>query len=240
MKKAYLLILITIAGFTWGLSSCRFGCVKGSGHVVSEVRKLNDFSKIDISGLFKIILKQDSTLNLSVSADDNLIKYIKTNVSGNKLHISTGNKNICNVGEMVITIGVHDLEAIKSSGAVEISTDGKLVTKNLHFDLSGIAKVNMELNAANVSTEGSGATDVTLRGQASSHNINLSGGGKIHAFDFVVGNYNIESSGASECEINVLHELNVKSSGASSIKYKGNPASVNNNKSGVSSITKVE
>lgn len=64
--------------------------------------------------------------------------------------------------------------------------------------------------------------------------------GKINAFDFVVGEYTIRSSGASHCKINVLKTLNVHSSGASEIKYKGSPSTVNNDKSGASSIEKVD
>lgn len=221
------------------LSSCNFACVKASGNQVSENRKVSDFTRIEVSGAFKIILKQDSSLNIAVTADDNLQKYIKTEVSGNRLRIYTDNKNICNGGQIIVTIGVHKLEAIKLSGANELSGDGKLVAGDINFKLSGVAKVNLDIDAANVKTEGSGATEIILKGQASAHKVNLSGGGKIHAFDFVVGNYDISTSGASECEINVLHALNVRSSGASSIKYKGNPESVNNDKSGVSSITKV-
>ncbi len=240
MKRYYLNIITIVAVITVTLlPACRFGCVHGSGNQVSEIRKVAGFSRIDVSGAFKIILKQDSSLTVNINTDDNLVKYVKTDVSGDKLRISTRGKNICTNGPIVITIGIHHLGEIKSSGAVDFETAGKLVTGDLSFKLSGITKINMELDAANVSTESSGASEINLKGQASSHSVDLNGGGKIHAFDFVVGNYNISTSGASDCEINVLHQLNVKSSGASSIKYKGNPSSVNSDKSGISSITKV-
>jgi hypothetical protein len=240
MKKAYLTALTVFAGISLLLlSSCRLNCVKGSGKEGSESRKVTDFTKLDISGNYKVILKQDSSLGIAITADDNLLKYIKTEVNGDKLKISTDNKNICSNGDVVITIGVHNIEAIHASGAIDIKSDGKIVAKNFDFDLSGATKINMDLDAADVSTDGSGVTEVTLRGQASSHHVDLSGGGKIHAFDFIVGNYDIETSGASDCDINVLHELSVNSSGASDIKYKGNPTTINNKKAGISAITKV-
>jgi len=240
MKRYRLNILAAIAVIAVILlPSCRFGCVHGSGNQVSEMRKVAGFTKIDVSGAFKIILKQDSSSTVNISTDDNLLKYVNTEVSGDKLRISTRGKNICTNGPILITIGIHHLGEIKSSGAVEVESAGKLITGDLSFKLSGITKVNMELDAAHVSTESSGSAEINLKGQASSHSVDLNGGGKIHAFDFVVGNYTIETSGASDCEINVLHQLNVNSSGASSIKYKGNPTSVNSDKSGISSITKV-
>jgi hypothetical protein len=167
------------------------------------------------------------------------LKYIKTEVGDNKLHISTDSRGICSSGPPIVTIGVRNLAAIKASGAVEVSSEGTLTAGDMQFNLTGATNINMGLNAANVSIEGHGVTEITLRGQASSNSIDLSGGGKIHAFDFVVGNYNISTTGASECEINVLHDLNLNSTGASSIKYKGNPANIHNDKAGASSITKV-
>jgi len=97
----------------------------------------------------------------------------------------------------------------------------------------------MDLNAANVSTSGSGVTELNLKGQATSHDIDLSGSGHVYALDFVVGACDIQTSGVGHSEVNVLNKLSVHSSGASEVKYRGNPSSVTNDKSGASSIEKV-
>ncbi len=94
-------------------------CVKGSGHMITESHKMGDFKQIDISGGFKVNLKQDSSMAVSITADDNLMKYIRsTSDDDGRLHIYT-KKNLCGSGEMVINIGVKNLDKIKSSGAVE-------------------------------------------------------------------------------------------------------------------------
>jgi hypothetical protein len=240
MKKIHFYLLLIIAGISFGvLSSCRFNCVKGSGKQISETRKTEEFRRIDVSGGFKVNLKQDSSNSLTINADDNLLKYIKTSVEGGRLRIYT-KRNLCNSGQITVNVGFRTLDELKGSGAIEFVSDGKVNTQDLHIELSGACKVNMELNADNVRTEGSGATEIMLKGQASSHNIELSGTGKVNALDFVVGSYNIHTSGASHCQINVLKELNVHTSGASEIQYRGNPSSVNNDKSGASSITKID
>lgn len=240
MKAKHLNAILFIAVISLSvLSSCRFGCIKGSGHQVSETHKMGDFTQIDISGGFKVNLKQDSSLAVSITADDNLMKYIHTTIEGDRLRIYS-RKNFCGSGEIMINIGVKNLDRIKTSGAVDVTSDGKLNTKDISIDLNGASKVNMDLNAANVSTEGSGASEIHLKGQASSHKVHLTGSGKIYALDFVVGSYDIETTGASECEINVLHDLNVNTTGASEIKYRGNPASINTHKTGASSVTKID
>jgi hypothetical protein len=241
MKKAHLtLVSVVLSVIMLSFYSCKRNCLTGSGNIKTADRKVTDFKQLDIAGAYKIMLKQDSSLTVSVTADDNILELIKTEVEGDKLKISTNKKNICTSGDITVTIGIRHLEAIKASGAVTVTSKGKVITKNIDLDLSGATNINLDLNAADVHTEGSGVTEITLRGQASSHFINLSGGGRIHAFDFTVGNYDLSLSGASECDINVLHELTVNSSGASSINYKGNPSTVNNKKSGISSIKKVE
>jgi len=238
MKKIHLALVIIAAVTLSGLPACRFNCVHGSGHMVSDDRKVSDFSKISISGDYKVVLKQDSSMSLKITADDNLLKYIKTEVNGGRLHIYS-KRNLCNNGQMTINIGIRNLEELKASGAVEVESDGNIHTQDLHFKLSGATKITMDLNAANVTTSSSGATELNLKGQATSHDIDLSGVGHVYAFDFVVGSCDIQTSGAGHCEVNVLNSLSVHSSGASEVRYRGNPSNVTNDKSGASSVEKV-
>lgn len=242
MKKSYSQIIILIAILSVSLlsSSCkRFRRVHGSGTSATEKRTVIDFTKVDISGSFKVTLVQDSSSVITVTADDNLLKYIKTSIDGGELRIYT-TKNLDSQTEMTVTIGVKKLEEVSASGGVEILSKGRINTGNFRFDLSGSTNVNMDLSAADVRTECSGSTELKLKGQAASHNVELSGSGDIEALDFVVGKYNIETSGASKCRINVLKELSVNTSGASEIEYRGNPSNVSNEKSGSSSITKID
>lgn len=239
MKKSYSIALLFVAALLLSvLSSCRFGCIKGSGHQITEQHKGGDFTRLDISGSFRVVLKQDSSLNVAVTADDNLMKYVHINMDGDRLRIYS-KKNLCGSGEMVLNIGVKNLEEIKASGGINLVTEGKLTTKDLRFNLNGASKVDMELNADNVVTEGNGSTEMNLRGQATSHKIEFAGSGKINALDFVVGSYDIETTGASECNINVLKDLNVNTTGAADVKYRGNPSNVNTSKMGAATVTKI-
>jgi hypothetical protein len=239
MKKVSLTIAAMACISLSILSSCRFTCIHGSGKRISEQRKVNDFKKIDISGDFKIHLKQDSSLGITVSGDDNLLKYVSTSVEGDKLIIKN-KKRTCDADSIVVNIGVRNLVEIKSSGASDIQSTGKLNTGDLRVDVSGASKVELDVNAANFSVNSSGVLKLDLVGQAATAKIESSGVNKVNAFNFVVGEYTITASGVSKCYINVLKTLNVHSSGASEIEYKGSPATINNDKSGASKIKKVD
>ena len=147
---------------------------------------------------------------------------------------------MCPSGDFVINIGVRDLTYVNTSGTVDLSADGKIITKDIMFDLSGSTKLNLDINAANVETTGSGLTDITLRGQSGTHKMHLSGSAQVDALDFVVSKYRIESSGAGSYKINVLNDLSVNTSGAADIEYRGNPASISNNKSGIGTLKKID
>lgn len=239
MKRTYFIPIAFIAFLAIViLPSCRFRCIKGSGNHVSENHKVSDFTRINVSGGFKVTLKQDSSLNVSINADDNLMKYIHVESDGDELKVYY-KKNVCPSGQMEISIGVRNLEKLKGSGAINFVSDGKINTKDLDIKLNGASNINMDLSAANVSTESAGASEITLRGQATSHRIEMTGNGSVHAFDFVVGKYDLHTTGASDCEINVLNDLQVSSTGAADVKYKGNPANVNTSKLGAATITHV-
>jgi Putative auto-transporter adhesin, head GIN domain len=220
-------------------SACRNNCIKGSGNENTENRKFGDFSRIEIQGAYTVNLKQDSSMGVSITGDDNLLKYIKTGVSDGKLHIYS-KKNFCSKGAIVINIGIGKLESLSADGAVELKTGGKLNADNLKLSLSGANRITLDLNATNFSAEGSGANELFLSGQSAASKIKFTGSGKLHAFDFVVGDYDLGTTGASNCEINVLKTLKVSTMGASDIKYKGNPENIQNEKSGASKLTKVE
>jgi len=242
MKTINLKLFAILAGVAILVTSaCRLGGVRGSGNMITETRNVGDFDRIEVSDAYKLIIKQDSagSAKITVNADDNLLKYIKTDVSGGKLHIYN-HKKIRSREGLTVTVTVKNLTEVDASGAVKVESDGKLTVKDLKFDISGATKVNMQLDAANVNTDISGVGNITLSGQASSHRVQSSGMCKLEAFDFVVGDYDIETSGAGKCNINVLNKLSVHTSGIATIRYKGNPKEVNDDKSGASSVKKVD
>ncbi|SKB33312.1 head GIN domain-containing protein [Daejeonella lutea] len=221
-------------------SSCNgFNCVSGSGNQVSETRDVGSFTRVETSGSIKVILKQGPVNSLKITADDNIMKELETYVRGNRLIIDLDG-SFCDVGPITVFVTSKEYQGIEASGAVEILGDGKLTVNDFDLDLSGSSKVDLEINAANVKTSSSGASEIFLKGQAGSHELDLSGSSSVDALDFVVGRYRIESSGASDSRINVLNELEISSSGSSDVQYRGNPTKIKNDESGASSLKKID
>src|ERR1700712_2485060 len=116
MKKIYVFTLaITALYAVVTLPACNTVCKQGSGKMVTENRAVKGFSKLDISGSYNIIIKQDSVESLVIEADDNLLPYITTTVEDRRLRIKSKG-NICTNGKFTLTISLRDLSEIKTSG----------------------------------------------------------------------------------------------------------------------------
>ncbi|MXV16187.1 head GIN domain-containing protein [Hufsiella ginkgonis] len=239
MKRSSLFALLSAVTLVPAWQGCQVKCVTGSGNAVTETRALETFTKIEASGTYKLVLKQDSVQQVTVTADDNIQQYTRLHVTGNKLVVDTDG-NFCDTSPVVITISAKVFEGLEISGAVEVSGESVIRTTDFNMKLSGANKVRLNLDASEVKTSSTGSSTLKLTGQAGSHQLDVMGAADVNATDFVVGNYDIKSAGASKCRINVLSKLDVNSAGASVIEYKGNPATVNNHDSGTSSLKKIQ
>jgi hypothetical protein len=221
------------------LSSCNgFDCINGSGNQVTESRDIGTFTQVETSGSLKIVLSQDSTSSVRILADDNIQKEIQTRLSGNTLKIDIEG-NFCDSGPVTIYLGSKDYQKIESSGSVEVLSEGKLNLNELDLELHGSSKVVLDLNVKSLRTSSSGSSEIVLKGQAGSHDLDMTGSSSVEALDFVVGEYQINSTGASKSRINVLNSLEVNSRGASEVEYKGKPSKIEKDNSGASVVRSI-
>jgi len=112
-KPPILSSLILILPF---LSSCVFSgpSIKGNGNVVEEIRKSEDFSKIEVSRGMNVYISQGETPKIVIKADENLLDAIDTKTEDGILKI-TVTKNIRNASSKKVFVTTPHLEAIKSS-----------------------------------------------------------------------------------------------------------------------------
>ncbi|MEI7895683.1 MAG: head GIN domain-containing protein [bacterium] len=236
--------MFLFAGLFIGMASLFASCnvtggVHGNGNIQKETRKLSGFEALEVSGAFDIILKQGATEEVIVEADNNLLPLIRTEVVGGTLTIET-RKPINHVTVMKVYVTLKDLKRVDVSGAVDITTDGRITTDELSIDASGASDSQLNLAVKKLKLECSGASKIKFSGYSSDVNMELSGASDIFAYDFLVETYDIGISGAGNAQLNVSKKLRADISGAGSVKYKGSPAEVDQSISGAGSIRKVE
>ncbi len=224
--------LILISAITLGIG---INAIAGK-----QTRPVKDFTRLDVSGGFKVILTQGSSEQLSVEADDDMLGKIITEVRNGtliiKLENNTWNKS---TGEMTVYLTFVNLTDLDLSGAVNISGTNPMKFSSLGIDASGATKINLNLSATRLDCDFSGASELSLKGNAPEAEFDLSGASNIEALDFVTRKCNIECSGASNAKVHATESLTVEGSGASKISYKGNPGAVETDLSGASKISKL-
>ncbi|UKJ05837.1 head GIN domain-containing protein [Solitalea lacus] len=225
--------------FVFFLSACKGPCVKGSGNVIINNRLLTHFNELELSGAYTVELTQDSMQKVEVIADDNIQEYIKTTVSGDRLSVYN-DKNFCINDKVIVKIHLKELTNVEVSGAVDVKMMNQFTVDHLNFKSSGATNSILNVNTKSIDAKISGAGKIEFKGQTADCNIAISGAAKIRAFSLITNKCTIDISGAGDTEVNVLSELNVSASGASKVRYKGNPAKINKQAQGASSVEKAE
>ena len=201
----FIILLVPVLYFI-GCSISGKKKVKGSGDLLTEERVLPEFDELSIANAFKVKLTCGEAQKVVISADDNLLPYIKTEMEGSKLKIYS-KETLVPVAGLDITISVQNLRGISCAGAVKL-------------DAGGISAETFTLKVA-------GACTVNLAGEVVDFNINGAGAAKLDSEDFLAENVKIKMAGACKASIFATKTIDVNVAGAVKVTYSGKPAIVN-------------
>ena len=187
-------------------SDCSSGskeCIKGSGKVVSQVRKIGDFTAIKLNSIGDLTVERTGTNSLIVTTDDNLQPIVTSEVKDGTLVLAESGCRNCSPTKIAFRVTVGDLRKIEmpSTGAASVS---KLEEPSFAADMSGTGSLTL-----------SGKTD-TLK-------INLSGTGSCDAHKLAARRAVVDISGTGSVRVNASDEIDARLSGTGSIRYAGSP-----------------
>ncbi len=219
MKRSFLFIML-VAGFV----------IANAQNVIydanAEVRKVEKFIGIEVSGTVSLYISQGNETGVVVSAEDQ--KYnskIRTDVTNGTLHISVDgglwNGFSWTNKKLKAYVSVIDLNRLQISGASYATIAGTLKASDLKLDVFGASEVKGALQVKNLNMGVSGASVVRLSGIAENAIIEASGAVRVNAFELQVDRGKFDVSGASHITISVNKELNANASGGSTLQYRG-------------------
>ncbi len=212
---------------------------KGNGQIESQKRTLDDFSEISLKGNYQVTLKSGSTPQVVIVTDENLLDYINTSVENEVLTIDNQEKIYSKDG-IKLFITYQDLTAMQSAGASVIKSEEVLSGEKFHLDVTGAGLVEMELEVGEFHLDLPGAGLVKLSGKASDASFNLAGVGNLEAYSLVADNCEVNVSGLGGAQVHVKENLKASVNGIGGIKYKGDPAVVQDDVSGIGTIKRAE
>ncbi len=232
--KHFLILLFTI--FT--LASC--DQTTGSGKIISETRSTGYFDGISVGGGFEVEIKIGSPVSVVVEADDNIMKYIETTVSGNTLKIRTEDMNNYSDVHMKVFITTPAMKRIKASASAEVDVQGLLKdTDQLTFGASSGARIKAEVDAPQIKADVSSGASVILNGKTRTYTAEASSGGEIRTRDLLSENTTVSTSSGASAQVHASVTLSAHASSGASVTYHG-AATVNQSVSSGGSVTKRE
>ncbi len=229
--------IVILSFITLSFISCRH--ITGSGNIITEKRQVADFTGISAGGAFEVEVKNGPKA-VEVQADDNLIKYIRTRVDGDKLEIAFSHSLNLTDAHLKIYVTAPGINYLQGSGAANIKViDGLKSTGKIALDASGAANIDAVVDAPKVETESSGAANIYVKGRTRDLRATASGAGNVKAKELLSETTYAESSGAGTVHVYASVHLNAHASGAGNVFYSGD-ASVESNTSGAGNVKKEE
>ncbi len=220
--------------------SCYFDNIEtiaGNGNVITQERKVSDFSGLKVSNAIDVIITQSDKAAITVKADENLMDWIKTEVVNNELKIYT-DKNIRSVKEKKVYVSFRKLNEIDISSASEVSGENTLVTDNLDIEVSSAGGLSLAVEADKVNIDISSAGHARLSGKTNNLKAELNQGSDLNAFELEAKIGDISASSAADARVFITEEASFKCSSAGHIEYQGEPRLKNISTSSAGSVNK--
>ena len=192
--------------------------IVGSGRVTSEVRAVGDFTKIDVQGGHRVVIERWDREGVEVRADDNLLRYIETEVRDGTLFVRPAEGvRLRPTEQIIVHVQVIHLRELRVSGAVTVDAD-----------LGWNDRLAVEVR---------GASTLTATGATGDLAIEVSGASQYLGEELESRDAEIDASGASHVHVWASETLDVAASGASQVLYRGNP-SITSSLSGAAAVSR--
>jgi hypothetical protein len=208
----------TTIAFLTGLllvaAGCRWGGIMGNGHIVTDARPVSDFSEIEAGGGFEIEWRNGPP-SLSITADENLLRYIESQNIDHRLRLHT-HASIWSSHVLKVAISSPTRSGAKLTGAARLTAN--------------------QLSGHSFAIESTGAAKVSLDGTVDELVTDMTGASKLEAGSLKTKTAEISSTGASHAEVAVSDTLKVSITGAGKVIYSGNPPTIEKRISGAGSI----
>ena len=225
MLKQRIIIVISILALTTIACTVNgMGFSQGSGNLVTAEREIGEFSQVALEGFGELAITQGDEPALSITAEDNIIDKIITEVRADTLVISFEKGfNVAPTKKIHFDLVVTDLEDLTLSGAGDIFINA-LESTSLDVTISGAGSLAINnLEAKTVHIELAGAGDVEISGEVVDQSISLSGAGNYDAGDLQSQTAVVEISGFGNSTLWVEDALDITMDGAGKLEYYGQP-----------------
>jgi hypothetical protein len=204
---------LAILSFTAFLSGCdglldRYkddpSILRGSGSFIVEQRELDSFSRISIAISGNVTMKQGEREAIRIETDDNLMRYILTEVKNDTLliYFSKEVTNFQPSSPNRIILEFRTLKGLETSGSSDVKSDN-LVGEEVEIKLGGSGDIEIEtIDADCLSIDLSGSGSIFLNDvQTDTLGIALGGSGDVQIGMLDTGEIDTENLGSGDVNL---------------------------------------
>lgn len=238
-----LIVALSILGCVVDLPGIR--TVRGSGQVAEEERQVSGVTGVELATFGDLTIERGEEEELRIEAEDNLLRYLETEVRNGTLKIGQRN-NIRLISRKPVNfyLTVKELDTITLSGSgdieapdleaerfsLTISGSGGIGMGDLDADtarvrISGSGDIMMEdlrADTLEVDITGSGKLDIG-GGEVEEQDITIGGSGDYEARGLESAEAEVRISGSGAVTTRVSDYLKVYISGSGDVRYIGDP-----------------
>ena len=194
-------LLVVLSGCSVNLPGTS---TQGSGAVRTETRTVSGFSAIQLAGNGDVKIEQSGTESLTISAEENLLPLLTSDVVNNELRLGIKDgARIDTTQPITYTVTVRELTGMDVAGSGS-QTATKVKTTSLR-----------------IRTAGSGS--ITATGTADAQDVQMAGSGTYLGSGLTSKTATVKSAGSGNAEIAVTDSLDVTIIGSGSVTYTGSP-----------------
>ncbi len=219
-------IAVALLGFggafakNWQHSVGKWGSgTKGSGDLVTQERTVEAFSRIETNLSVEMVVEVGKPQAVSLSFDDNLIDFIRTEVDGKTLVIDTEESfSSRNSVQIKVSVPAIDLIMTEGSGVIDVHN---LNNKKFRIILSG-------------------SGDVHLDGTSEFIDIEINGSGDVDATELAAGDVAVTINGSGAARVAATGSLDAEVNGSGDVLYTGKPEAIYSSVNGSGKIRKIK
>jgi hypothetical protein len=219
------------------VSSCNI-CIEGTGPEKEVTVDLEAFTELEVDVNADVLVRMGETPSLTISAQENLLDIITTEVTSQRLTIEA-DPCVSSAYPIKIDVVTNALNSVHINGSADVTILDEIYADEVDIKINGSGNVTADVFTNDLSIKINGSGDVMLSGAAESAGIGINGSGDVKAMDLQAYEANVKVNGSGNTRINVLNSLRVNVKGSGDVKYSGNP-SVKTSITGSGSVTKID
>jgi len=215
----------SLALLTSLLTSCDHRQVRGSGNVITEKRRVDNYHEIEVKGSMDVFLTQGPLEEAVIEADDNILPYLELVNEGDKLIVRTKrNTSISMRDEIKVRLTAPDITGLSLSGSGNIKLVNTLDNhSSLKLNLSGSGDISGAVHSPEVKASISGSGNIHVGGETRDLNISIAGSGDFEGKALMAENADVNIAGSGNADLHASVNLSAHIVGSGDVNYKGSP-----------------